>query len=44
MKITKIVIVEDEAIVAKDLRNRLQKFGYIVSAMAASGQEAINKS
>ncbi|MDB9336691.1 hybrid sensor histidine kinase/response regulator [Nodularia spumigena] len=44
MKITKIVIVEDEAIVAKDLRNRLQKFGYIVPAMAASGQEAINKS
>ncbi|TVP64241.1 MAG: hybrid sensor histidine kinase/response regulator [Nodularia sp. (in: Bacteria)] len=41
---TKIVIVEDEAIVAKDLRNRLQKFGYIVVAIASSGQEAINKS
>ena len=43
MNSTKIVIVEDEAIVAKDLRNRLQKFGYIVSGIAASGQEAINK-
>ncbi|HYW22172.1 MAG TPA: response regulator [Nodularia sp. (in: cyanobacteria)] len=43
MSITKIVIVEDEAIVAKDLRNRLQKFGYTVSGIAASGQEAINK-
>ncbi|MEA5516156.1 response regulator [Nodularia sp. UHCC 0506] len=41
---TKIIIVEDEAIVAKDLRNRLQKFGYVVSAIASSGQEAINKS
>ncbi|WP_414527683.1 ATP-binding protein [Nodularia chucula] len=39
-----IVIVEDEAIVAKDLRNRLQKFGYTVPAIAHSGQEAINKS
>ncbi len=44
MKNVKIVIVEDEAIVAKDLRNRLQKFGYIVSGIASSGQEAINKS
>ncbi|GAX38255.1 hybrid sensor histidine kinase/response regulator [Nodularia sp. NIES-3585] len=43
MSNTKIVIVEDEAIVAKDLRNRLQKFGYMVSAVASSGQEAINK-
>jgi PAS domain S-box-containing protein len=41
---TKIVIVEDEAIVAKDLRTRLQKFGYIVPAIAYSGEEAINKS
>ncbi len=43
MKDTKIVIVEDEAIVAKDLHNRLQKFGCIVSGIASSGQEAINK-
>ncbi|MBH8553918.1 response regulator [Nostocaceae cyanobacterium CENA357] len=39
----KILVVEDEAIVAKDLGNRLKKFGHIVTAIASSGQEAINK-
>lgn len=38
-----ILVVEDEAIVAKDLRNRLQRFGYMVPGVASSGQEAINK-
>ncbi|MBD2211824.1 response regulator [Nostoc linckia FACHB-104] len=38
-----ILIVEDEAIVAKDLRNRLTRFGYTVPGVASSGQEAINK-
>lgn len=38
-----ILVVEDEAIVAKDLQNRLKKFGYAVPAIASSGQEAINK-
>ncbi|BAZ52861.1 two-component hybrid sensor and regulator [Nostoc sp. NIES-4103] len=38
-----ILIVEDEAIVAKDLGNRLKRFGYTVPAIASSGQEAINK-
>jgi CheY-like chemotaxis protein len=38
-----ILIVEDEAIVAKDLQNRLRKFGYTVLGIASSGQDAINK-
>lgn len=39
----KILVVEDEAIVAKDLQYRLKKFGYTVPAIASSGEEAINK-
>ncbi|MEH2225488.1 hybrid sensor histidine kinase/response regulator [Nostoc sp.] len=38
----KILVVEDEAIVAKDLQFRLKKFGYTVPAIASSGEEAIN--
>ncbi|BDI14247.1 hypothetical protein ANSO36C_00490 [Nostoc cf. commune SO-36] len=38
----KILVVEDEAIVAKDLQYRLRKFGYRVPAIASSGEEAIN--
>ncbi|MDZ7967998.1 MAG: response regulator [Nostoc sp. DedSLP03] len=38
----KILVVEDEAIVAKDLQYRLNKFGYLVPAIASSGEEAIN--
>ncbi|MBN4003773.1 ATP-binding protein [Nostoc sp. LPT] len=38
----KILVVEDEAIVAKDLQYRLNKFGYTVPAIASSGEEAIN--
>ncbi|MDF5711060.1 MAG: response regulator [Nostoc sp. S4] len=39
----KILVVEDEAIVAKDLQYRLNKFGYTVPIIASSGEEAINK-
>ncbi|MDZ8066062.1 MAG: response regulator [Nostoc sp. DedQUE08] len=42
MTSAKILVVEDEAIVAKDLQYRLNKFGYIVPAIASSGEEAIN--
>ncbi len=37
----RIMIVEDEWIAAEDTRNRLQDLGYIVSAMASTGEEAI---
>ena len=39
----KILIVEDESIVALDLENRLRNFGYSVPGVAASGEEAIQK-
>ncbi|OWY69425.1 hybrid sensor histidine kinase/response regulator [cyanobacterium TDX16] len=38
---TKILVVEDEGIVAKDIENRLQKFGYHVCKTVATGEEAI---
>ncbi len=44
MKNAKILVVEDEGIVAKDLQNRLIKCGYNVASIASSGEEAINKS
>ncbi|MBU4289428.1 MAG: PAS domain S-box protein, partial [Proteobacteria bacterium] len=40
---TKILIVEDEAIVAEDIHNSLQSLGYIISAVVSSGKEAITK-
>lgn len=39
----KILIVEDEAIVAKNLQNRLRAVGYAVPAIASSGEEALRK-
>jgi PAS domain S-box-containing protein len=36
-----ILIVEDEAIVARDLQNRLEAMGYVVPARASTGMEAI---
>jgi PAS domain S-box-containing protein len=38
-----ILLVEDESIVAIDVRNRLESLGYQVSAVAASGEEAVQK-
>ncbi|WP_414469051.1 response regulator [Methanobacterium sp. ACI-7] len=37
----KILIVKDEKILAMGLKNKLEKFGYIVTGMASSGSEAI---
>lgn len=40
----KILVVEGEAIVAKDIQNTLKSLGYDAPAIALSGEEAINKS
>ena len=39
----KVVIVEDEVIVATQLRKRLETMGYTVPAIASSGREALRK-
>lgn len=37
----RILVVEDEAIIAADLRSKLQRLGYIVCSVAFSGEDAI---
>jgi CheY-like chemotaxis protein len=39
----RILIVEDESVVAKDIQTRLKGLGYAVSAIASSGEVAIQK-
>ena len=39
----KILVVEDEVIVAADIAGRLKKLGYAVTATVSSGEEAIEK-
>ena len=39
----KILVVEDERIVAMDLQQRLSAMGYSVPATAASSREALRK-
>ncbi len=41
MQKAKILVVEDERIVAIDLRNRIERLGYSVVGMASTGEEAI---
>lgn len=40
---SKVLIVEDDAIIAEDVRHSLQKLNYDVSGIAVSGEEAIKK-
>src|SRR5262249_48287859 len=41
--VAKVLVVEDEIIVAKDIQDRLRRLGYIVPAIVSSGEEAIKK-
>jgi diguanylate cyclase (GGDEF)-like protein/PAS domain S-box-containing protein len=43
MTAAKILIVEDEGIIAKSLKVVLEEFGYEISSITASGEEAIKK-
>ncbi len=43
MKNIRILVVEDEAIVAMVIKKRLIDLGYIVSGVAATGEDAITK-
>ncbi len=43
MRPAKIMIVEDEGIVARDLSNHLTEMGYTVPAIAATGEDALKK-
>ncbi|WP_459865859.1 response regulator [Endothiovibrio diazotrophicus] len=38
---TRIMIVEDEWLIAEDLRRNLERLGYGISAVASSGEEAV---
>ncbi len=39
----RILVVEDESIVAMDIKHRLESMGYIVPAITSSGEEAVKK-
>jgi len=41
MTFARILVVEDEGVVALDLKSRLEGMGYIVVGLAASGEEAL---
>ncbi len=43
MKKKQILVVEDERIVAEDIKMRLEKLGYAVPGIAFSGEEAVKK-
>jgi CheY-like chemotaxis protein len=43
MNQTNILVVEDECIIAFDLKQRLEALGYRISAVVPSGEEAIEK-
>lgn len=40
---TKILIVEDERIIAEDINNSLESLGYVITSIVSTGEEAIKK-
>jgi CheY-like chemotaxis protein len=42
-KAVSILVAEDEAIVAIDIKTRLQRFGYQIKGIVVSGQDAISQ-
>lgn len=43
MEEIKVLVVEDENIIALNIKNKLKKLGYTVPSIASSGEEAIKK-
>ncbi len=43
MQTLRVLVVEDESIVALEIEDRLKKFGYSVCATVSSGEEAVEK-
>jgi CheY-like chemotaxis protein len=43
MVLTRVLVVEDEAIITADLRSKIERLGYIVCGTAFSGEEAIRQ-
>jgi len=43
MKKKRILVVEDERIVADDIKMSLERLGYAVPAVSVSGEDAINR-
>lgn len=43
MNAIRILVVEDEGVVAMDLEEKLQHFGYLVVGLSATGEDAVEK-
>lgn len=41
MPVNKIIVVEDESIIALDIKSRLKRLGYNIPAVASTGEEAV---
>ena len=41
MSKTKVLVIEDESIVSKDIQHSLKRLGYIVCGAASTGEKAI---